>query len=33
MASEKAEQFGATIASETDDTGSWGHWLFIHRYE
>jgi hypothetical protein len=33
MAGEKAEQFRAAIASETDDAGTLGHWLFIHRYE
>jgi hypothetical protein len=33
MVGEKAEQFRATIASETDDSSALGHWLFIHRYE
>jgi len=33
MAGEEAEQFRAAIASETDDAGTMGHWLFIHRYE
>jgi hypothetical protein len=33
MVGEQAEQFRATIASETDDSGALRHWLFIHRYE